>query len=66
MSSGSRDADCFLSCLQGARACFLRDIPFSGIYFPAYAHLKKAFTDDDGYIGAGSLFAAAMMAGRPD
>jgi hypothetical protein len=29
--------------LQGSRACFLRDIPFSAIYFPAYAHLKPAF-----------------------
>jgi solute carrier family 25 aspartate/glutamate transporter 12/13 len=26
---------------RGASACLLRDIPFSAIYFPAYAHLKK-------------------------
>lgn len=26
---------------KGASACLLRDIPFSAIYFPAYAHLKK-------------------------
>lgn len=32
----------------GARACFLRDIPFSAIYFPAYAHTKAAFADEDG------------------
>jgi len=25
---------------KGAGACFLRDIPFSGIYFPAYAAAK--------------------------
>ncbi len=25
----------------GASACFLRDIPFSGIYFPLYWHLKE-------------------------
>jgi solute carrier family 25 aspartate/glutamate transporter 12/13 len=25
---------------KGAGACLLRDIPFSGIYFPVYAHLK--------------------------
>jgi solute carrier family 25 aspartate/glutamate transporter 12/13 len=25
---------------KGASACFLRDIPFSGIYFPAYAAAK--------------------------
>lgn len=34
----------------GARACFLRDIPFSAIYFPAYAHTKAAFADEDGYV----------------
>ncbi|CDO92623.1 unnamed protein product [Kluyveromyces dobzhanskii CBS 2104] len=26
---------------KGAAACMLRDIPFSAIYFPTYAHLKK-------------------------
>ena len=26
---------------KGARACLLRDIPFSAIYFPAYNHMKK-------------------------
>jgi hypothetical protein len=35
--------------LLGARACFLRDIPFSAIYFPVYAHTKAAFADEDGY-----------------
>lgn len=49
---------------QGARACFLRDIPFSGIYFPAYAHLKLHFKDENGQIGAGGLFVSAMMAGE--
>ncbi|CAH3127558.1 unnamed protein product [Pocillopora meandrina] len=50
---------------KGARACFLRDIPFSGIYFPAYAHLKLHFKDENGQIGAGGLFVSAMMAGVP-
>ena len=53
-----------LSINQGARACFLRDIPFSGIYFPAYAHLKSYFAHENGVTGAGGLFAAAMMAGE--
>ena len=26
---------------KGAAACLLRDVPFSAIYFPTYAHLKK-------------------------
>lgn len=26
---------------KGARACLLRDIPFSAIYFPAYNHMKR-------------------------
>lgn len=32
----------------GARACLLRDVPFSAIYFPAYAHTKALFADEDG------------------
>ncbi|XP_020896462.1 calcium-binding mitochondrial carrier protein Aralar1, partial [Exaiptasia diaphana] len=50
---------------KGARACFLRDIPFSSIYFPAYAHLKLSLADENGHNGAGSLFASAMIAGVP-
>jgi len=34
---------------QGSQACLLRDIPFSAIYFPAYAHLKPMFADENGY-----------------
>jgi solute carrier family 25 aspartate/glutamate transporter 12/13 len=30
-----------LGLYRGASACLLRDIPFSAIYFPSYAHLKK-------------------------
>ena len=26
---------------KGVAACLLRDVPFSAIFFPAYAHLKK-------------------------
>uniref|UniRef100_A0A1B0BUR3 Calcium-binding mitochondrial carrier protein Aralar1 n=1 Tax=Glossina palpalis gambiensis TaxID=67801 RepID=A0A1B0BUR3_9MUSC len=34
---------------KGARACLLRDVPFSAIYFPTYAHTKALFADEDGY-----------------
>lgn len=33
---------------NGSRACWLRDIPFTGIYFPLYAHLKAYFADSQG------------------
>lgn len=33
---------------KGARACLLRDVPFSAIYFPTYAHVKAAMADEDG------------------
>ncbi|CAF0902153.1 unnamed protein product [Rotaria sordida] len=50
---------------KGARACFLRDIPFSAIYFPTYAHIKKRFADEHGYNDAKSLFISALLAGIP-
>lgn len=33
---------------KGAKACLLRDIPFSAIYFSAYAHTKASMADEDG------------------
>ena len=30
-----------LGLYKGVGACLLRDIPFSAIFFPGYAHLKK-------------------------
>ncbi|XP_063227587.1 calcium-binding mitochondrial carrier protein Aralar1 isoform X3 [Bacillus rossius redtenbacheri] len=50
---------------KGAKACFLRDIPFSAIYFPAYAHLKTKFADENGYNHPLSLLAAGAVAGMP-
>ncbi|XP_021341671.1 calcium-binding mitochondrial carrier protein Aralar1-like isoform X1 [Mizuhopecten yessoensis] len=55
----------FFGLYKGSRACFLRDIPFSAIYFPAYAHLKKAFADENGYNSPGTLLMAATCAGMP-
>ncbi|CAF1421363.1 unnamed protein product [Adineta steineri] len=50
---------------KGARACFLRDIPFSAIYFPAYSHTKKQFADEHGYNDPKSLFISGLLAGIP-
>jgi solute carrier family 25 aspartate/glutamate transporter 12/13 len=41
----------------GASACFLRDIPFSGIYFPLYWHLKEKENFNP--------FVAGTLAGAP-
>ena len=43
----------------------LRDGPFSAIYFPAYAHLKPKFADDNGYNSPLSLLIAGAIAGMP-
>uniref|UniRef100_S4R8L6 Solute carrier family 25 member 12 n=1 Tax=Petromyzon marinus TaxID=7757 RepID=S4R8L6_PETMA len=50
---------------QGAKACFLRDIPFSAIYFPTYAHTKKMLADKDGRVGPLQLLTAGAIAGMP-
>ncbi|XP_055381615.1 calcium-binding mitochondrial carrier protein Aralar1 isoform X2 [Condylostylus longicornis] len=50
---------------KGARACLLRDVPFSAIYFPTYAHTKAALADEDGYNHPLSLLAAGAIAGIP-
>ncbi|THG98542.1 hypothetical protein EW026_g3663 [Hermanssonia centrifuga] len=53
---------------KGASACLLRDIPFSAIYFPAYAHLKKDIFNE-GYNGKQLSFVetltSAAVAGMP-
>lgn len=43
----------------------MRDIPFSAIYFPCYAHLKLYLADENGYNNAPSLLVAAAGAGVP-
>lgn len=57
-----------LGLYKGASACLLRDIPFSAIYFPAYAHLKKD-TFQEGVKGKklsfGEMLASAAIAGMP-
>uniref|UniRef100_A0A8C5B350 Solute carrier family 25 member 13 n=1 Tax=Gadus morhua TaxID=8049 RepID=A0A8C5B350_GADMO len=55
----------FLGLYKGAKACFLRDIPFSAIYFPCYAHLKTHFSQEDGTIGPAKMLLAGALAGMP-
>lgn len=55
----------FFGLYKGSRACFLRDIPFSMIFFPCYAHFKPALADDSGYNSPGSLLLAAALSGCP-
>ena len=50
---------------KGARACLLRDVPFSAVYFPTYAHLKLQFADDTGYVSPMALLTAGAIAGAP-
>ena len=55
----------FRGLYKGARACFLRDIPFSAIYFPVYSHTKKRMADEHGYNDPKSLFLSGLLAGIP-
>ncbi|XP_012229804.1 calcium-binding mitochondrial carrier protein Aralar1 isoform X4 [Linepithema humile] len=50
---------------KGARACFLRDVPFSAIYFPMYAHTKTRLADEGGYNTPLSLLVSGAIAGVP-
>ncbi|KHJ45782.1 Calcium-binding carrier protein Aralar2 [Trichuris suis] len=55
----------FTGLYKGASVCFMRDIPFSAIYFPFYAHAKLWLADADGRNDPWSLFCAAFIAGVP-
>ncbi|XP_062258353.1 electrogenic aspartate/glutamate antiporter SLC25A12, mitochondrial-like [Platichthys flesus] len=55
----------FFGLYKGAKACFLRDVPFSAIYFPVYAHTKQKLADEDGSLGALQLLTAGAIAGVP-
>ncbi|KAG7253257.1 hypothetical protein CRUP_005072, partial [Coryphaenoides rupestris] len=52
----------FFGLYKGAKACFLRDIPFSAIYFPVYAHTKASLANKDGQLGPLQLLAAGAIA----
>ncbi|KAH9826804.1 calcium-binding mitochondrial carrier protein Aralar2-like [Teratosphaeria destructans] len=52
---------------KGASACILRDAPFSAIYFPTYAHLKKDYFGESQTkkLGILQLLTAGAIAGMP-
>ncbi|KAJ3297930.1 mitochondrial aspartate-glutamate transporter agc1 [Blyttiomyces sp. JEL0837] len=53
---------------KGAAACLLRDIPFSGIYFPVYAHLKSDLFGEKRNgkkLAIWELLVAGALAGMP-
>jgi len=57
-----------LGLYKGAPACLLRDIPFSAIYFPAYAHLKSDVFHEGRHGKRLTFFetlSAAAIAGMP-
>ncbi|KAI8053971.1 mitochondrial carrier domain-containing protein [Syncephalis plumigaleata] len=57
-----------LGLYKGAGACLLRDIPFSGIYFTAYAHLKKDLFHEgrnNKRLSIWELLSAGAIAGMP-
>ena len=52
---------------KGASACLLRDVPFSGIYFPTYNHLKRDMFGEspNKKLGIVQLLTAGAIAGMP-
>jgi solute carrier family 25 aspartate/glutamate transporter 12/13 len=52
---------------KGASACLLRDVPFSGIYFPTYNHLKRDLFGEgpNKKLGILQLLTAGAIAGMP-
>lgn len=48
---------------RGAAACWLRDAPFSAIYFGIYHQVKEILRSNDGQVNLFSLFIAGSVAG---
>lgn len=64
----------FRGLYKGSAACFLRDIPFSAIYFPLYANVKSmlqesnprdGYTNEPGDLSFTQILLAGSLAGAP-
>lgn len=62
----------FTGLYKGVVACLMRDVPFSAIYFPTYAHVKKNLFNLDPQSGTGrsrlktwELLLSGALAGMP-
>jgi len=57
----------FVGLYRGSAACLLRDVPFSGIYFPSYAAAKRWLVDEEngGELRPHHLLLAGALAGIP-
>eukprot|EP01121_Diplochlamys_sp_Union-15-3_P014147 TRINITY_DN447_c0_g1_i1.p1 TRINITY_DN447_c0_g1~~TRINITY_DN447_c0_g1_i1.p1 ORF type:complete len:754 (-),score=137.12 TRINITY_DN447_c0_g1_i1:52-2313(-) len=53
----------FTGLYKGASACFMRDIPFSAIYFPAYTFFKQIRKPNPNDLTPWDLFVAGSAAG---
>ena len=54
----------FTGLYKGASACFMRDVPFSAIYFPTYAAAKRELSKNDSELKPHHLLLAGAMAGK--
>lgn len=50
---------------KGASACLARDVPFSAIYFPTYAHVKSGLMEGKESLSKVDLLLAGAIAGAP-
>jgi solute carrier family 25 aspartate/glutamate transporter 12/13 len=48
---------------RGIVITWMRDIPYSILFFPGYAFLKDQFSDDNGHAGIGQILLAGAIAG---
>lgn len=45
---------------KGSRACMMRDVPFSAIYFPVYTYLRSGFENDGEISGTNQILVGSI------